>query len=91
MTTAKNRIALRGGLDFASHRFSDVTVAVVDAKGCAMVRQAIRGSFERPEIEKPQVLTSLAGPVVDIYRKARGLFPERPCEAFYAGSVPPPK
>jgi len=91
MATSKNRIALRGGLDFVSGRFADVTVAVIDAKGCATVQQAIRGPFGEPEVEKPHVLRSLAGPVVRLFQKARGLFPAGPCEVFYSGSVAPPR
>ena len=91
LATAKNRIALQGGLDFASGRFADVTVAVVDAKGCATVRQAIRGPFQKPVVEKPRVLTSLAGPVLKLVRQTRGLFPAGPCEVFYSGSVAPPR
>jgi len=91
MATSENRIALQGGLDFVSGRFADVTVAVIDAKGCARVRQAIRGPFGRPEVEKPHVLKSLAGPVLRLYHKARRFFPEGPCEVFYTGSVAPPR
>jgi AsmA protein len=90
MATPKNRIALRGGLDFVNGQFADVTVAVIDARGCAKVRQAIRGSFEKPAVEKPRVLTSLSGPVLKLYRQTRGIFPEGPCEPFYSGSVAPP-
>lgn len=91
MATSRNRIALQGGLDFVNQRFADVTVAVVDAQGCARVRQAIRGPFGKPVVEKPRVLTSLAGPVVKLYRQTRGLFPAGPCEVFYSGSVAPPR
>jgi AsmA protein len=90
MATATNRIALQGGLDFVNGRFADVTVAAIDAAGCARVRQAIRGSFARPEVEKPRVLTSLAGPALKLYGQARGVFPGEPCEVFYSGSVGPP-
>jgi AsmA protein len=90
LATSRNRIALQGGLDFVTGRFADVTVAVVDAKGCATVRQAMRGPFGKPVVEKPQVLTSLAGPMIRLYERTRGLFPARPCEAFYSGSVAPP-
>ncbi len=90
LATTENRIALQGGLDFVHGRFADVTVAVIDARGCAGVRQAIRGSFARPTVEKPRVLASLAGPVVGLYKQTRGLFPAGPCETFYSGSVAPP-
>jgi len=91
LATTKNRIALQGGLDFVNGRFADVTVAVIDARGCASVRQAIHGSFGKPVVEKPRVITSLAGPVLKLYRQTRGLFPAGPCEVFYSGSVAPPR
>jgi hypothetical protein len=90
LATARNRIALQGGLDFVNGRFADVTVAAIDARGCARVRQAIHGSFVKPVVEKPRVLTSLAGPVLGLYRRTRRLFPAGPCEAFYSGSVAAP-
>jgi AsmA protein len=91
LATTKNRIALHGGLDFVNRRFADVTVAAIDAKGCARVQQVIRGSFGKPVVEKPRVLTSLAGPVLKLYRQTRGLFPAGPCEVFYSGSVAAPR
>ncbi len=91
MATTKNRLALTGSLDFVNARFDDVTVAVIDAKGCATVRQVIHGSFAQPVVEKPHILTSLAGPVLKLYRQTRGLFPAAPCEAFYSGSVAAPQ
>jgi AsmA protein len=91
MATPENRIALQGQLDFGDGRFADMTVAVIDARGCAIIRQTIRGSFGRPTVEKPHVLRSLAGPMVNLYKEARGLFPASPCEAFYSGTVAPPK
>lgn len=91
MATAENRIALQGGLDFVNGRFAEVTVAVIDAGGCARVRQAIRGPFGKPEVEKPRVLKSLSGPMRKLYKQARNLLPAGPCEAFYSGSVSPPR
>jgi AsmA protein len=91
LATARNRIALQGGLDFVNGRFADVTVAVIDAKGCAVVRQAIRGPFGKPVVEKPRVLTSLAGPVLKLVKQTRDFFPAGPCEAFYSGSVAAPR
>ena len=90
MATTQNRIALQGGLDFVNGWFADVTVAAIDARGCARVRQAIRGPFGKPVVEKPRVLTSLAGPVLKLYKQTRGLFPAKPCEVFYSGSVAAP-
>jgi hypothetical protein len=91
LATSKNRIALQGGLDFVEGRFADVTVAAIDANGCVRVWQVIRGSFGKPVVEKPRVLASLAGPVLKLYKRTRGLFPAGPCEVFYSGSVAPPR
>jgi len=90
MATNENRIALRGSLDFVNERFNDVTMAVVDGKGCATVRQKIRGPFRKPEVEKVSVLQSVAGPALKLLKQAKKLLGGR-CEVFYAGSVAPPK
>jgi uncharacterized protein involved in outer membrane biogenesis len=91
IATNENRIALRGGLDFVNERFNDVTVALIDAKGCAKVLQKISGSFQKPVVEKPNILKSLAGPALKLFKKGRKLFPGGECEVIYAGSVAPPK
>jgi hypothetical protein len=90
MATRENRIALKGGLDFVNERFKEVTVAVIDAQGCATAQEKIRGPFDRPEVEKPSVATSLAGPARTLLRQAKKLFGDK-CDVFYAGSVAPPR
>jgi len=90
MATNENRIALVGSLDFTNERFDDVTVAMVDGKGCVTVRQRIRGSFRKPEVEKVSILQSAAGPVLNLIEQAKDLFGGK-CEVFYTGSVAPPK
>lgn len=90
MATAENRVALKGELDLAGERFKEVTVALVDAKGCVKVRQQIRGPFNKPEVEKPNLLTSLAGPVRGLLNKAEELIGGQ-CDVFYAGSVAAPR
>jgi AsmA protein len=93
MATSENRLALKGGLDFVDDEFDEVFVALVDSSGCTRVLQRVRGPFGKPVLEKPSVLTSLAGPVVNLLGKARDLLPGTAgkCEVFYAGSVAPPK
>jgi AsmA protein len=89
MATPKNRVALKGGLDFVIGRYDDVTVALIDTKGCARVQQKIHGPFRQPQVEKPNVLRSLAGPTAKLIRQAKELFGGS-CEVFYAGSVVAP-
>jgi AsmA protein len=84
MTTNENRIALKGGLDFYNKQFNDVTIALLDDAGCAIVKQEIHGSFQAPEIARPSVLRSLAGPIITLLQK---LVPADDCEVFYSGSL----
>ncbi|MGC1817705.1 MAG: AsmA family protein [Casimicrobiaceae bacterium] len=90
MATRENRIALKGRLDFVNGRFEEVTVAWIDAQGCAMAQQKIHGPFGKPEVEQPNVLLSLAGPALKLLRQAKSLFGGK-CDVFYAGSVAPPR
>lgn len=90
MATNRNRVALRGNLDFVNERFVGVTVALIDAGGCIKVQQKIGGAFEKPVVEKPNVLESLAGPAIRLFKKGRDLFTDEKCKVFYAGSVTAP-
>jgi len=91
LATDKNRLALRGRLDFVNQRFDSVTVALISKDGCAKVRQELRGTFKEPELKKPTVLMSLLGPARKIFTRAKDLLPLGPCTVFYAGSVEPPE
>jgi AsmA protein len=91
MATQKNRIALHGRINFVDESFDDVTVALIDARGCARVKQIIHGPFQKPVVEKPNVLISVAGPVLNLIRRARNIFTGNKCELFYTGSVPAPQ
>jgi hypothetical protein len=64
---------------------------LIDDKGCAKVRQRILGSFLKPVVEKPSLLSTLTGPAMKLFKKGMALFPGGGCEVFYAGSVKPPK
>ena len=89
-STGKNRIALKGKLDFVNKRFVDVTVAVLDEKGCARIRQKISGPFGNPRMDKTSVLQSFAEPILGIFEKARKLIGRSSCEPFYTGTVQQP-
>lgn len=88
MATAKNRVALKGALNFVTARFEDVTVALIDNHGCARAKQKIRGPFSQPEVEQPDVLRTLTGPARALFKEAKDLFGGK-CDVFYAGSVEP--
>jgi AsmA protein len=89
MATDKNRLALQGGLDFVNRSFDNMSVAVIDAGGCATVQQKVHGSFQKPLLEKPGIIKSLTGPALNLLKEGVDLLPGGECEVFYAGSVPP--
>jgi len=91
MATKENRIALQGRLDFVNNQFDEVTMAMVDPKGCARVQQKIGGTFQNPAVEKPNIVASLAGPALRLLKKGGDLLSGGHCEVFYAGSVAAPK
>jgi uncharacterized protein involved in outer membrane biogenesis len=90
LSTPENRLALAGGLNFVTSEFEDLRVAVIDADGCAVVEQRIRGRFEDPRIERPNFLVSLAAPLIEMVKRGVALFNESDCEPFYTGRVEPP-
>jgi len=90
-STRQNRVAMKGRLDFVNERLDDVTVAVVDEKGCVRFRQKIHGNFRDPRVEKVSILRSMAKPMLDLFDKASELFKGEECAIFYSGSVKHPK
>jgi len=91
-STEKNRIALKGKLDLVNGQFVDVTVAALDGKGCAKLRQKISGPFADPRMDRMSMLQSVAAPILGILeREARRFLGSQACEPFYTGTVPHPK
>jgi AsmA family/AsmA-like C-terminal region len=91
MATKENRVALKGGIDWANDRFDDVTIALIDTKGCVKVQQKLRGTLQQPVVEKPGLLQALTGPAVRLLKKGSDLLVGDACEVFYAGAVAAPK
>jgi uncharacterized protein involved in outer membrane biogenesis len=91
LATHHNRAALKGKLNLVSERFDHVTVALLDDKGCPTFKQTITGSFGSPQIGSVSAVESLAGPVLDLYRKAKRFAQAGKCEVFYTGAVQQPR
>jgi AsmA protein len=90
LATRHNRIALKGKLDLVSERYDNILVALLDEKGCAMLKQSISGSFHKPHIRGVNVAESLAGPFYNLYRKAKRFVRGETCEIIYDGTVKSP-
>jgi len=91
LATHHNRVALKGKLNLVRERYDKVTVALLDDKGCAIFAQTISGSFGSPQIGTESAIKSLAGPILDLYRKAKRFVQAGKCEVFYNGSVQQPR
>jgi len=90
LSTKRNRLAMKGGLDFVNSQFDDVTVAALDENGCAKFSQKIHGPFQNPKIEKISTLKTIVGPAVKLFEKAQKFIGLRKCKVFYKGSVKHP-
>ena len=90
LATQHNRVALTGNLNFVSKRYDDVTVALLDDRGCAKFKQSLTGPFESPEVGAVSAFETLGGPIFNLYRKTKRFIQRDKCEAFYDGSVRQP-
>jgi AsmA protein len=95
--TRKNRIAMKGKLDIVKERFVDITVALLDAKGCAKVRQKISGPFRNPKVDKVSTLETAIEPILGLFQQTKQLVQQTKqlvgrgeCKPFYTGSVAQP-
>ena len=91
LATHHNRVALKGKLNLVNERFDNMTVALLDEKGCAKFKQTISGSFDSPQMGTVSAIESLAGPIFNLYRKAKRFVQAGKYEVFYNGSVQQPR
>jgi AsmA protein len=91
LVTKEHRIALSGKIDLPGRQFDNVTIALVDDKGCARAGHTIRGTFRLPRIEEATAVKEKPLPGEMPAGKSKEPVPGEECETFYAGSVPPPE
>jgi hypothetical protein len=88
--TRKNRIAVHGRLDYAARSFDGLKIALLDKDGCAVLEQAVSGSFSDPQVEEPGAIETLLGPLIDLVQKGLGQLAGEECEVIYDGAVRAP-
>jgi len=91
LATLHHRVALKGRLNLVNERYDSVTVALLDGKGCAQLKQSISGSFSAPQVGVVSAVESLADPILNLYRKAKRFVQVGKCEVFYNGAVKQPR
>jgi uncharacterized protein involved in outer membrane biogenesis len=99
LSTEGHRIAMKGALGFhdgrledaAAGRIDELTVALLDPSGCAVLRRKIGGTLRRPGTGGPEALSPVAGPASRPSGEAAEMTVGGECEVFYTGSVAPPR
>jgi len=91
LATTKQRIAMKGELNFVNERFVDVTVAALDKRGCIVYSEKVHGPFRQPQIEKESIFKSIAGSVLNPLEDAWKFIQGKECTVFYSGSVAQPE
>ena len=90
LATTGHRVALKGRIDLPGDRF-DITVALVDDKGCPLAGQKIEGPFRLPRIASATFAKTMEPPGKMSIAQSKEPVPGGECEVFYAGAVPPPE
>ena len=83
--TLKNRVAVNGWLDMKSDSL-DMTIGVIDKKGCAIFDQRVYGKSDDPEYSKVNFISTLLAPVTNVVKDVVGV----KCDVFYNGIVTHP-
>jgi AsmA protein len=91
LATKGHRVALAGKIDLPGKQIDNVTIALVDDKGCVRAGQTIRGTFRHPRIEEATAVRKKTLPGETEKGKSKEPVPGEECEVFYRGSVPPPE
>jgi len=89
LSTKGHRVALTGRIDLPGGQFDNITVALVDGRGCARAGQTIQGAFRHPQIAGTAAAKGEEPPGESTAGEATEAAPGRECEVFYAGTVPP--
>jgi AsmA protein len=82
---------MKGKLDLINERFVDVTIAVLDKRGCAIYIEKLHGTFLQPQIDKEKIFESIARSVLNPLEDAWKFIQNEKCTAFYSGSVAQPE
>ncbi len=69
-STAANRLAFQGNLDFANDTIPGFTVYVIDKKGCSLMEQRIYGKMDSIETGKLKIAKTLLGSVINLVNSA---------------------
>jgi AsmA protein len=85
--TEENRIAGLGWIDLSTDRM-EVTMAVLDTKGCSVLKQTLSGPLDSLQHTEIKIGSTVLGPVTNLVNGALG----KDCKVVYDGKLThPPK
>ncbi|MEQ8324366.1 MAG: AsmA-like C-terminal region-containing protein [Vicingaceae bacterium] len=88
--TQRNRLALAGKIDPLNSKYKHFSYALLDEKGCSMIREEFDGPFELAEGDGISNLALLFGPVTNLFKSTSSVIIRNDCKKVYDGSVGPP-
>ena len=91
LATTGNRVALKGGIDLPGEQFDEITLALVDDRGCPLAGQTIEGPFRLPRIALATFAKTIEPDGEIPIAQSKEPAPQEGCEVFYTGAVPPPE
>lgn len=65
----------------------DITIGVINPKGCEILSQQIYGTLKEPEPGNVKIIAKLLAPVSNLFKGAFG----KDCDPFYLGKLKHPK
>lgn len=91
-STNKNRLAMKGAINLGNERFQGFSIGVLNAKGCATIKQNVEGTTSRPNVNTPesvvQTVTNILGSFLEPVKKVTNI---DNCGVYYSGSVAHPR
>jgi len=85
-STAANRIAFDGQIDFAKDSIPGITISVVDKNGCSLMDQKLYGKMGKIKTGKLNVTKTLLGSIINFANAIVG----KDCKPVYTGKVKDP-
>ena len=93
LSTATNRIAIKGAINSVEERLIDVKTALLDEKGCATYEQKFSGTFAKPTVKLDETaVKTLTNVVLSFTTKSKATHvassqTDNNCTVFYDGVV----
>jgi AsmA protein len=85
-STATNRIAFDGQIDFAKDSIPGITISVVDKNGCSLMDQKLYGKIGKIQTGKLNITKTLLGSIINFANAIVG----KDCKPVYMGKVKDP-